>query len=349
MKIALVHDWLVHPGGGEKVLFALSELFPSTLHALFSQRPNVQTTFLQKIPGIEKYYRSFLPLFPMAISTLDLSSYDLILSSSHCVAKSVRTQSHQTHICYCHTPMRYAWEPHLTPMSPVKKALSAPIFSALRSYDKKTSKRVDHFIANSTHVAKRIETYYNRTSTIIHPPVDTHLFSLAKKREAYYFTTSRLVPYKRLDLLIATFALLPNQTLLICGDGPERKALQSKAPPNVQFLGHLSDERYRKMLSEAKAFLHAGEEDFGIAMAEAQSAGVPVIAYGVGGSRDIVIENETGLFFEEQSAVAITQAIAQFETLTFDQSHIRKSAERFSRERFDREILKFLRQGSLLI
>lgn len=341
MKIALVHDWLIEPGGGEKVLDTLTELFPGALHALFSQKPNVHTTFLQKVPGIQKHYRSFLPLFPLAISTFDLSEYNLILSSSHCVAKSVRVLPHQTHICYCHTPMRYAWESHLTPMSLAKKTLLAPFLSALRSYDKKTSSRVDHFIANSTHVSERIRRYYNRSSTVIHPPVDTHLFSTSEKQD-YYFTCSRLVPYKRVDLLTCAFAKMPDKTLLICGDGPERKTLQAKAPSNVRFLGRLSDVEYRKTLSRAKAFLHAGEEDFGIAMAEAQSAGVPVIAYGVGGARDILIENETGLFFDEQNSEALLDTISHFEGIAFDPEHIRKSAERFSKERFKREIARFI-------
>lgn len=341
MRTAVVHDWLIEPGGGEKVLDTLIELFPGTLHALFSQKPNVRTTFLQKIPGIQKHYRSFLPLFPLAISTFDLSEYSLILSSSHCLAKSVRVLPHQTHICYCHTPMRYAWEPHLIPMSFPKKILIAPLLSALRSYDKKTSSRVDHFIANSTHVSKRIRRYYNRESTVIHPPVDTHLFSI-KEEQDYYFTCSRLVPYKRVDLLIKTFTKLPDKRLLICGDGPQRKSLQVEAPPNVQFLGRLSDSEYRKTLSSAKAFLHAGEEDFGIAMAEAQSAGVPVIAYGVGGARDIVIGGETGLFFREQKSEALLETLTHFERVAFDKEHIRKNAERFGKERFKQEIEKFI-------
>jgi len=341
MKTALVHDWLIEPGGGEKVLDALTELFPGALHALFSQKPNVHTTFLQKIPGLQKHYRSFLPLFPLAISTFDLSEYNLILSSSHCVAKSVRVLPHQTHICYCHTPMRYAWEPHLTPMSLPKKTLLAPLLSALRSYDKKTSSRVDHFIANSSHVSERIRRYYNRSSTIIHPPVDIHLFSI-KEEQDYYFTCSRLVPYKRIDLLIDAFTKLPDKKLFICGDGPARKNLEAKASSNIRFLGHLSDVEYRKTLSGAKAFLHAGEEDFGIAMAEAQSAGVPVVAYGVGGARDIVIEGETGLFFQEQKSGALLDAISHFEGLSFDKEHICKSAERFGKERFKREIERFI-------
>ncbi|NGX60366.1 MAG: GDP-mannose-dependent alpha-(1-6)-phosphatidylinositol monomannoside mannosyltransferase, partial [Chlamydiae bacterium] len=304
MKTALVHDWLVTEGGSEKVLKALAELFPGPIYTLF-QKDNsneaIHTSFLQKIPGIQKYYRNFLPLFPFALKSFDLSSYDLIVSSSHCVAKSVAVLPHQTHICYCHTPMRYAWEAHLTPMHPIKKLLAKPVLKALQLYDQKTASRVDHFIANSTHVASRIRRFYGREATVIHPPVDTHLFSIAPEREDYFFTCARLVPYKRIDLLLETFAKLPKERLLIAGDGPQKEVLKRKAPNNVTFLGYLPDVRYRETLSKAKAFLHAAEEDFGIVLVEAQSAGIPVIAYGVGGSRDIVTPKKTGLFFEEQT------------------------------------------------
>ena len=343
MKTALVHDWLVTEGGSEKVLKALAELFPGTLYTLFKgplADPAIQTSFLQKIPGITKHYRKFLPLFPLAIESFDLSDYDLIISSSHCVAKSVRVKPHQTHICYCHTPMRYIWEQGFTP----NKLLAKPFVKFLRSYDKKTASRVDHFIANSAHVADRIQRFYGRVATVIHPPVDTDSFHIASKRENYFFTCTRLVPYKKVDLLLETFAKLPEKRLLIVGEGSQKKSLQKKAPKNVTFLGYLPDDEYRNVLSKAKAFLHAAEEDFGIALVEAQSAGVPVIAYGVGGSRDIITAEKTGLLFDKQTPESLLETMQQFETMRFNPFAIKKHAEKFSKQKFQEKIRKYVSQ-----
>jgi glycosyltransferase involved in cell wall biosynthesis len=343
VKIALVHDWLVTKGGSEKVLKALAELFPGTIYTLFKGEEaddSIHTSFLQKIPGIQKHYRNLLPLFPLAIESFDLSSYDLIISSSHCIAKSIRVQPRQIHICYCHTPMRYAWEDHLNYMHPIKRFLAKPLLQYLRSYDRKTASRVDHFVANSTHVAKRIKRFYGREATVIHPPIDTHLFSISSKREDYYFTCCRLVPYKRVDLLLDTFANVPSKKLLIAGTGPQEKFLRKKSPPNVTFLGYLSEVNYREILSKAKAFLHAGEEDFGITMLEAQSSGIPVISYGVGGSRDIVVPEKTGLFFEKQNTESLSKTIQEFEKMQWNPFAIKKSAEKYSRKYFDGKMKK---------
>jgi len=347
LKIALVHDWLVTQGGSEKVLNVLQELFEGPLYTLFKNPTfDAHTTFLQKIPGIQKHYRNLLPFFPLAIKQIDLSEYDLILSSSHCMAKSVRILPHQTHICYCHTPMRYAFEPHLTPMRPLKRHLAKPLLKYLRSFDRKSSDGVDYFIANSRHVQSRIKRFYDRSSTVIHPPVDTHLFSIASKPDSYFFTSSRLVPYKRIDLLIKTFASKPDKQLLIAGEGPQEEFLKQMAPKNVTFLGHLPEASYRETLSKARAFLHAAEEDFGIAMAEAQSAGVPVIAYGVGGAQDIVIPGETGLLFDRQEQDSLVRALQEFERIEFDPQRLRDHAEQFSTEKFRKKMQGFVLEKS---
>lgn len=349
MKVAFVHDWIVSQGGSEKVLKNLLELYPGPIFTLFTGKDHpfkgriLRTSFLQRLPGIEKNYRNLLPLFPLALKSFNLSSFDLILSSSHCVAKSVPIRSGQKHICYCHTPMRYAWQPSIAGMGWTKKGIASPLLALLRRFDRKTSERVDHFIANSTHVANRIQKFYGRRAEVIHPPVDTDVFSICRKKGNYYFTSCRLVPYKRIDLLLEAFQRLPNETLWIAGDGPERGRLQSKASKNVCFLGYLSEQKYRDTLSAAKGYVHAGEEDFGIAMAEAQSAGVPVIAYGVGGSRDIVIAGETGIFFDRQSPESIVTALEEFQRGDFDPHHIKRHAEQFSRQQFLEKMKSFIR------
>ncbi len=335
-------------GGAEKVLEALLELYDAPIYTLIkgdlSKTPfanrTIHTSFLQSLPFGTRYFRSLLPLFPRAIEGLDLSSYDLIFSSSYCMAKSVIKKPHQKHICYCHTPMRFAWDRELYPMHPLKKALAAPFLNHLREYDKNTQSGVDHFIANSTHVAKRIKNYYGRDATVIYPPVDTHLFQIAKEREEYFITCGRLVSYKRFDLLVDAFRRCPTKTLIIVGDGPERKRLEKKAPSNVKFMGFLPQNNYCELLSKAKGFVYAAEEDFGIVLAEGQAAGIPVIAYGKGGSEDIVLPGITGIYFSEQTADAIAEALFRFEKLEkdFNPESIQEHALRFSKERFHREI-----------
>ncbi len=348
MKTALVHDWLVGIGGAEKVLAALCELFDGPIHTLiwnkkiFADR-QVETTFLQLFPYVRRYYPDLLPLFPLAIRSFDLAEYDLILSSSHSVAKAVKIRPGQKHICYCHTPMRYAWDEsdfHLKTLHPLKRFAAAPILKKLRQWDRKTAASVTHFIANSQFVAERIKKNYERDATVIYPPVDTHLFAPSAKREDYFVTCSRLVPYKRVDLLIRAF---PQKKLLIVGDGPEMKKLKAIATPNIEFLGHLPHEQLRDIISKAKAFLFAAEEDFGIAVVEAQAAGVPVIAYGRGGALETVKDGVTGLFFSEQTLSSLMDAIDRFERFEFDPKFIQSHAQRFSKERFKHEIAEFFK------
>ncbi|NGX37243.1 MAG: GDP-mannose-dependent alpha-(1-6)-phosphatidylinositol monomannoside mannosyltransferase [Chlamydiae bacterium] len=356
MKCALVHDWLVTMGGAEKVLEALIEVFDVPIFTLlkdekallntpFSGR-DIRTSFLQSFPKRQRYYRNLAPLFPLAIQSLDLSSYDLIISSSHAVAKSIRKKPGQLHICYCHTPFRAAWdlyEFHIDQLNPVKRLLARPTLKYIRHFDRKTQGDVDHFIANSTYVAKRIETHYGRHSTVIHPPVNTDLFQIAKC-EDYYVTCSRLVPYKRVDILIAAFEKFPKKKLLIIGDGPEKKKLQAKAPQNVEFLGRLPHPTLRETIAKAKGFLFAAEEDFGIVLVEAQAAGVPVIAYGYGGSIDTVLPGSTGIFFREQTSSSVVDALIRFEKMQedFESEKIQAHAQTFSKERFKEKVQSFV-------
>ncbi len=359
MKTAIIHEWLVTQAGAESVLQSIYSLFPGTIHTLFhdpdelieTQWENVEiiTSMLQKIPFAKKHYRAFLPLFPMAVEQFDLREYNLILSSSYAVAKGVLSSSDQLHICYCHTPMRYVWD--LTfqylEVSNLQKGLKSflvrAIFHYIRTWDAISAMRVNEFIANSSYIAKRIEKCYNRSATVIYPPVDVEKFSISDKKDNYFIIISRLVPYKRIDLLIRAFNEL-KLPLLIIGEGPAKKKLKSIAKKNIHFLGYQSFEELEIYLKKARAFVYSAEEDFGIVNVEAQAAGIPVIAYGRGGALETVIENETGLFFYKQDVYTIINAINEFlsKEETFDPQRIRKNAERFPRSRFEYEFKTFV-------
>jgi glycosyltransferase involved in cell wall biosynthesis len=358
MKTALVHDWLTCSGGAERVLEAIYSLYPAPIHTLVADKraapaffadKEVRESFLQKLPFAARLFRWALPLFPLAIEQFDLSRYDLILSSSYAVSKGVRTNCNQLHICYCHTPMRYAWDlmdAYTKDLFPLKKMVSRWALKRLRKWDVASAPRVDHFIANSQFVAERIKRIYGRESTVIYPPVSTHLFELASKREEFYITCSRLVPYKKVDLLIEAFAHLPTKKLIVIGDGPEFGRLKKKASSNVELLGYQPLSFIQQILPRAKAFLFAAEEDFGIAPVEAQAAGVPVIAFARGGALETVEEGETGLFFGEQTPASLIAAIRDFEKKEgqFDRVRIKAKAERFSLARFNREFKEFVSQ-----
>lgn len=354
MKTALVHDWLVTHAGAEKALKAIHDLFPGPVHTLVSngkiakEWPDVHTSFLQKIPFAATFFRNFLPLFPLAIEQFDLRRFDLILSSSHAVAKGVLTHAHQLHICYCHTPMRYAWDlyhEYLKATKGLKRFYIKSVLHRLRTWDSLSSLRVDHFIANSKHVAKRIKKTYNRDAVVIYPPVATHRFSLSEKCD-FYLTVSRLVPYKRVDLLVEAFAHMPQKRLLVVGAGPELASIKKKAGKNVELLGPLSDKETSQLMSSARAFLFASEEDFGITPVEAQIAGTPVIAYGRGGVLETVIEHKTGLFFEEQTVSSIIEAVIHFEKNqdAFCPEIIRSHGLGFNEERFKKEYQSYIHE-----
>lgn len=361
MKIAIVHDWIINLGGAERVLGELIDIYKDADVYTLICRENaakkiglsekrIKTSFLQKIPLSWKIYRYLLPLMPIAIESFDLSDYNLIISSSHCVAKGVLTNSKQIHVSYVHTPMRYAWDMYHLYLNQtnlakgVRKLLSGYIFKKIRQWDLSTVNRPDYYIANSLCVAKRIKKIYNREAVIIYPPVDLSIFKPSDKKEDYYITAGRLVPYKRVDLIINAFNSFKDRKLLVIGDGPEMRRLKKLAAKNIEFMGNLNDFSLANYLAKAKAFIFAAEEDFGIIPVEAQACGTPVIAYRGGGSTETIIENKTGIFFDHQSSEAISEGVKIFERIEnrFSTEEIRKNAERFSKERFRVEIMSFI-------
>lgn len=346
---ALVHHWLVTMRGGERVLEALAVLYPSAdLFTLVCDPSNISSTLtqhrihtslLQHFPKATRWYRYYLPFFPLATERLDLSGYDLIISSDAATIKGVRCDPGAVHICYCHTPMRYVWNGYGTYYRAAgritRNSLSA-IRSRLCRWDYEAAQRVTHFVANSKNVQSRIRDCYGRESIVIYPPVDTDRFVIGLTQEPeprFYLIVSQLVPYKRVDLVIDAFNRC-GRRLIVIGDGPDRRKLERAARPNIRFLGSQSQAVVVSAMQECKAFVFAGEEDFGIVMAEAQASGKPVIAFGRGGAVEIVTSGVTGILFEEQSADALVQAIERFEGVTFSPAEIRRSALRFERKRF---------------
>jgi glycosyltransferase involved in cell wall biosynthesis len=361
MKTAIIHEWLVTQAGAESVLQSIYNLYPGPIHTLFhdpdglvgTQWENVEVTasMLQRLPFGRKHHRAFLPLYPMAIEQFDLRDYNLILSSSYAVAKGVLNSSDQLHICYCHTPMRYVWDLTFQYIETsnlskgIKGFLVRAIFHYIRMWDALSSKRVNKFIANSKYIARRIHKCYNREATVIYPPVDVDQFTLSDKKEDYFIAVSRLVPYKRIDLVIQAFNEL-KLPLLIIGEGPAKKRLKSIAKKNITFLGYQPAEKLECYLNKARAFVFSAEEDFGIVNVEAQAAGIPVIAYGRGGALETVIKDKTGLFFYKQDVQNIIDAVKEFLSKedSFDPQLIRQNAERFPRSRFEIEFKTFVDQ-----
>ena len=363
MKVAIVHDWLTGMRGGEKVLEVLCERYPraelfTLLHVRGSvsaaiERLPIHTSALQRLPGVRHYYRECLPLFPALIEQFDLEPFDLVLSSSHCVAKGAIVRPGTLHLCYCHTPMRYAWDQFDAYFGPARvgEAASAflrPVLAALARWDRGTSGRVHRYLTNSQHVAGRIRRYYNREATVVYPPVDTDFFHPDSAHGAsgsdapYALVVSALVPYKRIDVAIEA-CRLAGVPLKIVGIGPERARLEHGAAADgtrgtVQFLGRLSNEAVRESYQRAAVVLLTGEEDFGIVPLEAQACGRPVVALGRGGAVETVLPGETGLLVDEPAADAFADAIAQAMRRRFDPAGIRRHAERFSRVRFGDQI-----------
>jgi len=356
-RVAIVHDWLISSRGGEKVLEAILELFPQAeIFTLFYdsnrvsekiRRHPVHVSFLNRFPQAHRYYRHLLPLFPMAIERFDLTDFDLVISSSHCVAKGVIVGPQALHLCYCHTPMRYAWDRYRDYFPPGwKEGLVFPFIHYLRIWDVTSSARVDGFIANSSWVARRIEKYYRRSSEIIHPFVDLSAYPLSeKKRESHYLAVSAFAPYKRLDLAIEACRKL-DRKLRIVGEGQDSALLKRLAGDNVTFLGRLDSDGLRREYAEARALLFPGEEDFGITPLEAMASGTPVLAFGRGGTLDSILPGETGLFFPEQTVESLTQAMLKFEAseMHFSPARCRTRAESFGREAFQRRFTEVLQQ-----
>jgi glycosyltransferase involved in cell wall biosynthesis len=351
MRVAIVHEWLEVFTGSEQVLEQILRLFPSadlfsvvdwiddeTRKRLGGVKP--RTTFIQRLPFSRRHFRNYLPLMPLAIERLDLSRYDLVISSSHAVAKGVLTGPGQIHICYCHTPMRYAWNfnaDYLHGIGTLRRLAADCLLHYLRIWDFRSSSGVDEFIANSNYVAERIAKCYRRDAVVVHPPVDTDFFERRDDKAEYYFCASRFVPYKRLDVLIQAFNRMPDKTLLIAGDGPEWKRCSALAGNNVKLLGHVSRIELRDLLQRARAFVFAAREDFGIVVGEAQACGTPVLCYERGGTSEIVTHDVTGLLFSEQSPDCVIETTEQFERRDFDPAIVRRLAERFSIQRFRSE------------
>lgn len=358
-RVAIVHDWFDKPGGAERVLGELVECFPDAdLFALvdmlsdadrsFIHGKAVRTSFIQKLPGARRYFRRYLPLMPLAIEQLDVSDYDLVISSSWAVAKGVITGPDQLHVAYVHTPIRYAWDQQHDYLKleqldrGLKGAVARLILHWLRLWDIRTANNVDVWLANSGNVARRIRKTYGKQAEVLHPPVRIEDFACTTRKEGFYFTCSRIVQYKRIDLLVDAFLARPERELVVAGDGPELSALKKRArqAPNVRFLGRRPDAEIRDLLANARAFLFAANEDFGIAPIEAQACGTPVIAFGRGGALETVrglgAERPTGCFFEEQTPAAILQAIDRFENLAvpIDPHDCRANANRFRADLF---------------
>jgi glycosyltransferase involved in cell wall biosynthesis len=360
MKICFVHDWLTTFGGAEQVLKALLEIWPQTpVYTLVTNEKGncrsiidsteVTRSFVNKLPFAKRKHQAYLPLMPLAIEQFDLSDYDLIISDSHAIAKGVLTGPDQLHISYIHTPIRYAWDMQSAYLQQaglnhgLRGLLAKSLLHYIRLWDLRTVPGVDQFIANSKYIARRIMKVYKRESTVIHPPVDIERFSVSVEKSDYYLALSRLVQYKKTDLIVQAFTQMPDKKLIVIGDGQQMKSLKKIATDNIEFLGFQSDSAVEDYLKHAKALIYAAEEDFGIVPVEAQACGTPVIAYGKGGALETIIPGETGFFFGRQEPDALVQAITDFEAHpALSPEKIRQNAERFSKSRFKNEMQSFI-------
>ena len=363
MKIAIIHEWLTTYAGSEKVLEAMLAEYPQAdVFTLINFLPKehgttilprvVRTSFMQKIPLVRHFYRHLLWMMPFAVEQYDLSEYDLIISNCHSVAKGVITGPDQLHICYCYTPMRYAWDlqnQYLAESgmkSGLKGLLARMLLNRIRIWDMRTAPGVDHFIGCSGYIARRIRKIYRRDATVIYPNVAVEDFVIGNgPREDFYFTSSRMVPYKKIHLIVEAFSKMPDRRLIVIGAGPQFKRIQALAGPNVTLLGYQPFDVLRSHLQHARAFIFAAEEDFGVAPLEAQACGTPVLAYGKGGSLETVAEGVTGLHFHEQSADAIRDAVERFEKLPadfFNPEALSLHADKFSTKNFRAQFRAFV-------
>ena len=358
MKVAIIHDWLTNMGGAEQCVINLHKCFPDApiyttfynsenLDPIFKEM-NIITSALQKKKNKKYNHRKYLPFMPKAFEEFDLNEYDVVISSSSACAKGVITGPHTLHICYCYTPMRYAWhmrEEYTEGKSKFKTKCIRYFMNYMRLWDFNAAQRVDKFIAISNEVKQRIEKIYRREADVIFPPVRTDFFTPMEETKDYYFIVSRLVKYKRYDLAVEACSKL-KKNLIIIGEGPERDKLEKIADKKyVKFMGRQSDEVVKKHLAECRALLFPGEEDFGIVPLEAMSCGRPVIAYGKGGALDTVIDRKTGILFKEQTTNSLCEAIQEFETLHFDKEEIRNHALKFNEEEFRRQIMQFVNEN----
>lgn len=364
-RVAVVFDWLVTRAGGERVLEEVLRIYPeAVLFTLLDVMPegerqflagrSIRTSFFQRLPFIRQKYRHYLPLMPMAAESLDVGGFDLVISLSHAVAKGVLTGPDQTHVSYVFSPMRYALDLRHSYLRETgnhrgaRGILAHALLSRLRVWDAVSSMNVDAMATLSHFVERRIQKAYRRQARVIYPPVEIGSFPLGAKKGKDYVTVSRLVPYKRIDAIVDAFREIPDRRLFVIGDGPERSKIEAKAGPNVFFLGRLSERDIAEKLGEARAFVFAAEEDFGIAPLEAQACGTPVIAFGRGGAietiRGIGQKDPTGLFFDSQDPIVIADAVRRFESLgpVFDPRICRQNAERFSAIRFREDFFAFV-------
>lgn len=366
-KTALVADWLVTYAGAERVMTEILKVFPkSDLFAVIDflsdesrqhfLGKHAQTTFIQKFPKAETKYRNYLPFMPLAIEQLDVSAYDVILSSSHAVAKGVLTGPDQLHISYVHSPIRYAWDlqhqylRELGLTKGIKGIIVRWLLHKIRMWDYRTANGVDHFVANSKFIARRIHKVYGRDADVIYPPVDTDRFTLRENKDDFYFTASRMVPYKKIDLIVEAFSHMPNKKLVVIGDGPDMQKIKSKATSNIEILGYQPNSVMQDHMQRAKAFVFAAEEDFGITPVESQACGTPVIAFGKGGALETINSihsaNPTGAFFDKQEVSSVIKAVEDFERNQdlFLPENCRNQALKFSNQRFHSEIEQYVQQ-----
>ncbi len=354
-KIALVHDWLTSFGGSERVLLALSALYPDApIFTLVASTPmlpafagkDIRTSFIQKLPFAQKHFRKYISLMPTAIEQFDLSEYDLVISSSHAVAKGVLTKPSTKHLCYCHTPMRYAWSLYFDYLAKpqfggkIAKMIMPWSMHALRIWDVASAGRVDRFLANSQNVQQRIAKYYRRESTVVYPPIPVKATKpQGVPREDFFLIVSRLIPQKRVDLVVEA-CTKANKNLVVIGEGSELQTLQTIAGPTVQFLGFLPDNEVASYYERCSAFIFPAEDDFGMTPVEAMAYGTPVIAYGKGGALETVIDNKTGILFHEPSISALLEAFSEFDHNVFSAETIRNHALQFDEAMFKEAITK---------
>lgn len=357
LKVAIVHDWLTGYAGADRVVAQMKQIFPEApIYTLvykpsafpeFFQKFDVRTTYVQKIPGAARLYKLLLTLMPKAFEALDLSEYDLVLSSCSCCSKGVITRPDALHICYCHTPTRYIWDFYYTYLKNsgwLKRKFMPALIHKMRIWDKCAADRVDYFIANSKYIAQRIKKYYRRDADVIYPGVHINEYPIGEAQD-YYLAAGRFTWYKRFDLVIQACSRM-NRRLIVVGKGEEEKKLRAMAGEIVEFRGAVSDEELKELYSGARAFIFPGEEDFGITPVEAMSAGAPVLAFGRGGSAETVVEGKTGLFFDEQTVDSLCACIERFESggVSLSRSEIREYSKRFCEERFCRELDAYCRR-----
>ncbi len=356
-KIALVFDWTTTAGGAERVNLFLHKIFPEAPIFTSIYNPKkvkgfenaaITTSFLQNFPFAKKKHQLYLNWMPQAYESFDLSSFDIVISSSHCCAKGIITKPETLHISYCHSPMRYAWDDWHTyfreyKMNSIIKKIGKKKIHKLRMWDKVSADRVDYFIANSTTTKKRIEKYYRRPASLLHPMIDNREFKIAKKTKGYFLAVGRLIPYKKFDLIIETFNKI-GLPLKIVGTGVYENELRKMSNANIQFLGFVTEERLKELYREAEALIFPQLEDFGITPLESMSSGRPVIAYGKGGALDTIIDGKTGIHFKEQTATHLAKAVAQYieNKDKFNPREIREQAKKFDAKIFEKKLLSYL-------